>query len=72
MVQDASRWTPWGEQYEATARRFYGSWYQQIREVHERNRMFVRSLNVVLAAPRRIVIPPALPTNPPHAGAVVR
>jgi len=70
MVAAPDRWTPWGQQYQASARRFYGAWYAQVREVQERNRAFILALNA--AGGDRIPVPPAMPRTAPYAGAAVR
>lgn len=72
MITAPSRWTPWQDQYEAHARHFYAAWYDQILNVHDRDRAFVVALNATLPAARRIPVPPALQRNPPYAGASVR
>jgi hypothetical protein len=72
MIAAPDRWTPWGQQYTASARHFYGDWYGQVREVAERNRAFVIALNGVLPAAQRLPVPPAMPRNPPYAGAAPR
>jgi len=70
MIAAPDRWTPWGQQYQASARRFYGEWYAQVREVQERNRAFILALNA--AGGDRVPVPPAMPRTPPYAGAAVR
>jgi hypothetical protein len=72
MIAAPDRWQPWQAQYEAAARRFYSDWYQQLREVHEKDRSFVVALNTILPASRRLRVPPGLPRNPPYAGAAPR
>jgi len=72
MITAPDRWTPWGQQYQASARRFYTGWYPQVREVQEHNRAFILALNGTLPAGERIAVPPAMPRNPPYAGAAVR
>ncbi|MBI1722584.1 MAG: hypothetical protein HYR48_01610 [Gemmatimonadetes bacterium] len=72
MISAPERWSPWQEHYEAAARHFYESWYAQLRTVHERDRVFARTLNSVLPAALQIRVPPALPPNPPYAGAAPR
>jgi hypothetical protein len=69
MIEAPDRWTPWSDQYEAAARHFYHEFYAQVREVHEKDRAFVNALNRLLPSGRRVSPPPALPTNPPFAGA---
>jgi len=69
MIDAPDRWTPWSDQYEAAARRFYRDFYAQIREVHEKDRALVNELNRLLPPGRRVTPPPALPPNPPFAGA---
>lgn len=69
MIVAPARWQPWQQQYESSARSFYGEWYAQIRNVHEKDRAFVIALNAVLPAARRLAVPPGLPRNPPYAGA---
>ena len=69
MIEAPDRWTPWTDQYEAAARHFYREFYPQVREVHERDRAFVNELNRLLPSGRRVAPPPALPSNPPFAGA---
>ncbi len=68
MIAAPDRWTPWRDQYHATAQHFYRDFYVQVREVHERDRAFVNALNGVLAPARRIPVPPGLPRNAPYAG----
>ena len=69
MIEAPDRWTPWSDQYEAAARHFYRDFYPQVREIHERDRAFVNALNRLLPSGRRVTPPPALPSNPPFAGA---
>ncbi len=69
MVAAPDRWTPWQDQYQTAAQHFYRDFYNQVREVHERDRAFVNALNAVLPAARRIPVPPGLQRNPPYAGA---
>jgi hypothetical protein len=69
MIAGPDRWTPWGDQYRTAAQRFYRDFYDQVREVHDRDRAFVNALNAVLPLGRRIPVPPGLPRNPPYAGA---
>lgn len=69
MIAAPDRWTPWQDQYEAAAHHFYGDFYGQIREVHEKDRALVSALNRFLPQARRVNPPPGLPTNPPYAGA---
>lgn len=69
MIAAPDRWTPWGRQYETSARRFYTGWYAQVREVHVHNRALILALNGVAEAGERIPVPPALPRTPPYAGA---
>ncbi len=68
MVAAPERWTPWQDQYENSARRFYRDFYDRIRDVHERDRAFVIALNAVVPASRRLSVPAGLPRNPPYAG----
>ena len=72
MISAPDRWAPWSDQYATAARRFYENWYAQVREVHERDRAFVRLLNTVLPAGRALTIPAGLPPNPPYAGGAMR
>jgi hypothetical protein len=72
MLAAPDRWTPWGAQYAASARRFYSEWYPQLREVHERDRAFLQALNATLPAARRAAVPAAIPRTPPYAGAALR
>lgn len=72
MISAPERWTPWGPQYETAARAFYGAWYGQLRDVHERHRAFVIAVNAALPANRRMPVPPGLQRNPPYAGAAPR
>ncbi len=71
MITAPNRWTPWRDQYEAHARHFYGAWYDQILNVHDKARAFVVALNETPGA-RRVAVPPALQRNPPYAGASIR
>lgn len=68
MVAAPERWTPWQDQYENSARRFYRDFYDQIRDVHERDRAFIVALNAAGPASRRLSVPAGLPRNPPYAG----
>lgn len=72
MMSAPQRWSPWQQQYETVARRFYRDWYGQLRTIHERDRAFARALNAVVPAANRIAVPPGLPANAPYAGAAVR
>ena len=72
MIAAPDRWTPWGQQYATTARQFYTTWYAQVRDVQERNRAFIIAVNGTREAAERIPVPPAMPRNPPYAGAAVR
>lgn len=72
MIAAPGRWSPWQQQYESSARSFYADWYAQIRNVHEKDRVFVLALNRVLPAGRRVTPLPALPPRPPYAGGAVR
>lgn len=69
MIAAPERWTPWQSQYESAARHLYRDFYDQVRDVHERDRAFVNALNAVLPPAQRIPVPPGLPRNPPYAGA---
>jgi hypothetical protein len=69
MIAAPDRWTPWQDQYEAAAQRFYRDFYGQVREVHERDRALVSALNRFLPQGHRVAPPSGLPTNPPFAGA---
>ncbi len=69
MIAAPERWTPWQDQYEASARHFYRDFYPQVREVHEKDRALMSELNRFLPAAHRAPPPPGLPTNPPYAGA---
>lgn len=69
MIAAPGRWTPWGAQYQQAARHFYGAWYADIRNVHDKTRAFAVALNTVLPANRRLAVPPALQRNAPYAGA---
>ncbi|HVO35261.1 MAG TPA: hypothetical protein VMT21_06840 [Gemmatimonadales bacterium] len=68
MIAAPDRWTPWGDQYRTAAQHFYRDFYGQVRDVHERDRALVNTLNTVLPAARRIPVPPALQRNAPYAG----
>jgi len=72
MIAAPDRWAPWGQQYESGARRFYSEWYPQARDVQEKNRAFIVALNATGATGEGIPVPPAMPRNPPYAGASVR
>jgi len=72
MISAPTRWDPWAQQYEASARHFYADWYTQVRESHERDRALVVALNTVLPAGRTLPVPPGLPRTPPYAGATIR
>lgn len=69
MIAAPERWTPWQQQYEDSARRFYRGWYGLLREVHEKDRLLVAALNGALPAGRRLPVPAGLPRTPPYAGA---
>jgi hypothetical protein len=69
MIAAPERWTPWQDQYETAARRFYRDFYGLIREGHEHDRAFVIAVNAVLSTGRRIPVPAGLPRNAPYAGA---
>lgn len=69
MITAPQRWTPWAGNYASSARNFYVGWYGQVRDVADRNRAFVMALNAAQPASARIAVPPALPRNPPYAGA---
>jgi hypothetical protein len=69
MIAAPGRWTPWDAQYQQAARHFYGAWYADIRNVHDKTRAFAVALNTVLPANRRLAVPPALQRNAPYAGA---
>jgi hypothetical protein len=69
MIAAPERWTPWQDQYETAARRFYRDFYGLVRDGHERDRAFVIAVNAALSAGRRIPVPAGLPRNPPYAGA---
>jgi len=68
MIAAPDRWTPWQDQYEAAAHHFYRDFYGEIREVHEKDRALVNTLNRLLPPARRVAPVPGLPTNPPYAG----
>jgi hypothetical protein len=72
MIAAPDRWQPWGMNYQAAARQFYTAWYAQVRDVQEKNRAFIIAVNATRAAADRIPVPPAMPRNPPYAGAAVR
>jgi hypothetical protein len=72
MIAAPGRWTPWRAQYEATARRFYRDWYDQVREADDHNRAFVVAYNSTRPAAARISVPPAMPRTPPYVGAAPR
>jgi hypothetical protein len=72
MIAAPGRWTPWDQQYQGAARRFYAGWYADIRNAHERARAFVVALNATLPPAQRLTVPPALQRNPPYAGAAPR
>jgi len=69
MIAAPDRWTPWQDQYEAAAHHFYRDFYGEIREVHEKDRALVNTLNRFLPQAHRVTPLPGLPTNPPYAGA---
>jgi hypothetical protein len=69
MIAAPDRWTPWQDQYEAAAHHFYRDFYAEIREVHEKDRALVNTLNRFLPPAHRVAPLPGLPTNPPYAGA---
>jgi len=69
MIDAPDRWTPWADQYESAARHFYRDFYAQVRDVHEKDRALVNELNRFLGSGHRVTPPPALPPNPPFAGA---
>jgi hypothetical protein len=69
MVAAPQRWTPWQDQYETAARRFYREFYGLIRDGHEHDRAFMVAVNAALSAARRVPVPAGLPRNPPYAGA---
>jgi hypothetical protein len=69
MIAAPERWTPWQDQYETAARRFYHDFYGLIRDGHEHDRAFLVAVNAALSARRRIAVPAGLPRNPPYAGA---
>lgn len=69
MISAPERWSPWGDQYEASARHFYRDFYPQVYQVHERDRALVFAINAALGPGRRLTMPAALPRNPPYAGA---
>jgi hypothetical protein len=69
MIAAPDRWTPWQDQYEAAAHHFYRDFYSEIREVHEKDRALVNTLNRFLPLAHRVTPLPGLPTNPPYAGA---
>jgi hypothetical protein len=66
MIEAPDRWSPWQQNYESSARRFYRDWYAQVRTVHEADRALARALNAALPAARRIPDIPGLPPNPPY------
>jgi hypothetical protein len=72
MITAPDRWTPWGSQYESTARAFYGTWYTQLRGVHDKLRAFIVAFNAAADAAERMRLPAALQRNPPYAGAAPR
>jgi len=69
MIAAPDRWTPWRDQYQTAAQHFYRDFYNQVRDVHERDRALVNALNAVLPPARRVPVPPGLQRNPPYAGA---
>jgi hypothetical protein len=69
MIAAPERWTPWQDQYETAARRFYREFYGMIRDGHERDRAFVVAVNAAGSGARRVPVPAGLPRNPPYAGA---
>jgi len=69
MITAPQRWTPWQDQYETAARRFYRDFYALIREGHEHDRALLVAVNAALPAARRAPVPAGLPRNPPYAGA---
>jgi hypothetical protein len=69
MIAAPDRWTPWQDQYETAARRFYREFYALIREGHEHDRAFMVAVNAALSPSRRVPVPAGLPRNPPYAGA---
>jgi hypothetical protein len=72
MITAPDRWSPWGAQYTAAARRFYQDWYGQLREVADHNRAFIVALNGTVPPAQRVPVPPAMPRTPPYAGATPR
>ncbi len=68
MITAPDRWVPWGQNYAASARAFYANWYDQVRDVSEKNRAYVIAVNGTLPAARRMPVPPAMPRTPPYAG----
>ena len=68
MIAAPDRWTPWQDQYEAATHRFYRDFYGQIRDVHEKDRALVSTLNRFLPEAYRMSPPSGLPGNPPYAG----
>jgi hypothetical protein len=72
MVTAPDRWTPWGQMYETSARRFYTEWYPQVWEIHAQNRALILALNGVAEPGERVPVPPAMPRTPPYAGVGVR
>jgi hypothetical protein len=69
MIMAPDRWTPWPQQYQSTAHTFYRDWYNQVREVADRNRALVIALNGTLPATARTPVPPGVARTPPYAGA---
>jgi hypothetical protein len=70
MIESPDRWAPWQQNYESSARDFYKDWYPQLRNVHEANRGFARSLLTALPAGRQFPVPAGLPRTAPTIGAV--
>jgi hypothetical protein len=68
MIEAPGRWTPWSNQYEAAAQRFYHDWYNQVRDADDRNRAFAMAFNAGRPATARIAVAPALPRMPPYVG----
>ena len=69
MIAAPDRWTPWASQYQSTARTFYRDWYNQVRDVADRNRALVIALNATLPAAERMAVPPGIARTAPYVGA---
>ena len=71
MISAPDRFPRWTEEYTSAAQHFYADWYAQIREAHEKDRVFAMALNALLPAGLAVAVPPGLSRTPPYAGASV-